>query len=70
MVDIQSAAAEIRQGKNISLCGKQCTSQNIFHMENDGALLYKFLCFKEAAKMPHLPKANDDQEKGLSHCPP
>jgi len=39
-------------------------------MENDGALLYKFLCFKEAAKMPHLPKANDDQEKGLSHCPP
>jgi len=40
-------------------------------MENEHTTMsYKFLCLEEAAKMPHLPKADNNQQKSLSHCPP
>jgi len=45
-------------------------TDTVFHTENEHATSYKFLCLEEHAKMPRLPKANDDQEKCLSYCPP
>jgi len=51
--------------------GKQYTSPTmVSRTENELTMSYKFLCLKERAKMSYLPKANKDQEKGLSHCPP
>jgi len=35
-----------------------------------GTLSDEFLCFKEAAKVFHLPESNNNQQQRLGNCPP
>jgi len=52
----------------VASCNEIISHGTVPHTEQ--ATSYKFLCFKEAAEMSHLPEADGNQEERLCNRPP